>query len=418
MKFFAGEAFDVVKNANFRKFLAYRFLLTAATLMQSVIIGWHMYSLTNSVFYLGLVGLIEVIPQVSVSLFAGHFVDKWNRKKIILYTSILLLVGALVLFVYSIPALHCFQRYGIFPLFITIFLTGFVRGILMPAHVALLGQLVPRENLARAATWNSANWHIAAVLGPALGGMMYGYFGIVVAYALVFVMFFLSVLTIAQVSVEHTIIVDENADNIFKRIKEGINYVFKNEILLGAFSLDMFAVLFGGAVAMLPAFASTVLNVGPQGLGILRSCPALGAILMSVVLMVKLPARNTGKYLFVAIAGFGLCIIGFALSTNFYVSAVLLFLSGVFDNVSVVIRSTILQLYTPNEMRGRVAAVNSIFIGSSNELGAFESGTAARILGLVPSVVFGGVMTLVVVVVAAKAAPSLRRFHLAEKHTK
>jgi len=413
-KVFQNEAFDVMRNGNFRKFLSYRFLLTAATLMQSVIVGWHMYSLTNSVFYLGLIGLVEVIPQVSVSLFAGHYVDIWNRKKIILNTSVLLLVGSAILLIYSIPSLHCYARFGVLPLFITIFLTGFVRGILMPAHVALLGQLVPREKLAKAATWNSATWHIAAVLGPAIGGLIYGFSGLVFAYSFVFGGYFLAVLTIAFVSVEHKPIIKESSENIFLSIKEGVRFVFKSEILLAAFSLDMFAVLFGGAVALLPVFASDILKVGPQGLGVLRSCPAVGAIFMSFLLMAKTPGKNAGTHLLWSVVGFGLCMIVFALSTNFYLSAFILLLSGVFDNVSVVIRSTILQLYTPNEMRGRVAAVNSIFIGSSNELGAFESGTAARFMGLVPSVVFGGAMTLVVVAAAAKLSPALRRLSIKE----
>jgi len=318
------------------------------------------------------------------------------------------------LLVYSIPSLHSFSRFGVFPLFITIFLTGFVRGVLMPAHVALLGQLVPRENLAKAATWNSAIWHIAAVLGPAIGGLVYGFFGLVAAYSFVFSFFLLAVIAIALVSVEHKPLLREGSEGVFVSIREGIRFVFKSEMLLGAFSLDMFAVLFGGAVALLPVFASDILKVGPEGLGFLRSCPAIGAIFMSFLLMAKTPGKNAGKLLLCAVFAFGLCMIGFALSTNFFLSAALLLLSGVFDNVSVVIRSTILQLYTPNEMRGRVAAVNSIFIGSSNELGAFESGTAARFMGLVPSVIFGGAMTLVVVGLATKFAPGLRRLSLKE----
>jgi len=414
-KLFSGEAFDVMRNKNFRLFLFYRFFLTMATLMQSVVVSWQLYNLTHNVFSLGLIGLVEVVPQVSIALFAGHFIDIWDRRKIIINTSLLLLVGSGILLTYSIPSLNCFALFGTIPIFITIFLTGFVRGILMPAHTALLGQLVPREKLAKAATWNSANWHIAAVLGPAIGGLIYGFFGIVAAYSFVFLFFLTSIfLIIATKKVEQVITEKKSQEGIFISIKEGIRFVFKSEMLLGAFSLDMFAVLFGGAVAMLPVFASDILKVGPEGLGFLRSCPAIGAILMSFVLMIRLPIHNTGKYLMWAVVGFGLCMIGFALSTNFYLSALLLFLSGIFDNVSVVIRSTILQLFTPNEMRGRVAAVNSIFIGSSNELGAFESGTAARFMGLVPSVVFGGVMTLIVVGFAAKMSPSLRRLSLRE----
>ncbi len=206
-------------------------------------------------------------------------------------------------------------------------------------------------------------------------------------------------------------------EGIFARIKEGIGYVFKSPVLLGAFTLDMFAVLFGGAVALLPVFASDILKVGPEGLGILRACPAAGAILMSVVLTFHPPVNRSGSMLLYSVSGFGLCMIVFAFSENFILSTVCLFLSGCFDNVSVVIRSTILQLFTSNEMKGRVAAVNSIFVGSSNELGAFESGVAARLMGLVPSVVFGGIMTLVVVITAAWKWPHLRRLSLKEKYT-
>ena len=412
-KLFSGEAFAAVRNSNFRYFLGYRFLMTMATMMQSVIVSWHMYSLTKNVVWLGLIGLVEVIPQVSIALFAGHYVDLWDRKKIIRNTTVLLLVGSAILTFYSIESFHSYQRLGIWPIFITIFLTGVSRGILMPAHSALLGQIVDKKDYANAATWNSANWQVGAVMGPAIGGLIYGFSSISIAYGSVFVIYLLSVLMIGQVQIKRVVKIIQNVEeDIFSRIKEGIRFVMKSPELVGAFSLDMFAVLFGGAVAMLPVFASEVLHVGPEGLGFLRACPAVGAILMSVYLMFNPPAKNSGKILFVVVSAFGLCMIGFAFSTNLWLSAFLLFLSGVFDNVSVVIRGTILQLYTPDEMRGRVASVNSIFIGSSNELGAFESGITAKWMGLIPSVVFGGIMTLVVVGATAKINPVLRKLSL------
>ena len=387
--------------------------MTVASLMQSVIVSWQLYSLTKNVLSLGLIGLAEVIPQVSIALFAGHFADIWNRKKIIAYTTFLLLLGSGILTVYSLPTLNCYALFGTLPIFITIFITGFVRGILMPAHTAFMGQLVSREQLARAATWQSTNWQVAAVGGPALGGLIYGFWGIVPAYCIVFGLFLLSFILILSVKNYKTIAISKKDEGIFVRIHEGIRYVFNNQILLGAFSLDMFAVLFGGAVALLPVFASDILKIGPEGLGVLRSCPAIGAIFMSIYLTFKPPLYNSGRYLLIAVVGFGFCMIGFALSSSFYLSGILLLLSGAFDNVSVVIRSTVLQLFTPDEMRGRVAAVNSIFIGSSNELGAFESGVTARYMGLVPSVIFGGAMTLLVVGVAAKKAPKLRKLSIA-----
>jgi MFS family permease len=412
-KLFSNEAFAVMQNRNFRLFLGYRFFATAATLMQAVIVGWQLYDITKDPLSLGMIGLTEVIPQVSIALFAGHFVDLWDRKRIIFRTSFLLLIGSLLLLGSSIDSEYTRFLSGTAPIFITVFIVGLVRGILMPAHTALLGQLVPREMLAGAATWGSTVWQIAAVTGPALGGLTYGFFGIVPAYILVFTFYLTCVILIFLIKSPGKVIQNPDRDNrIFASIGEGIRYVFKNQVLLSAFSLDMFAVLFGGAVAMLPVFASDILKVGPEGLGVLRACPAIGAILMSVMLTLYPPVKNSGRKMLYSVAGFGVCMIVFALSENFYLSAACLLLSGSFDFVSVVVRSSILQLYTSNEMKGRVSSVNSIFVGSSNELGAFESGAAASLMGLVPSVVFGGVMTLIVAGVATFTAPKLRQMSL------
>ncbi len=410
---FSGEAFKVLRNKDFSLFLSYRFLLTVANLMQSVIVSWQLYSITKNVLSLGMIGLTEVIPQVSIALFAGHFVDVWDRKKIIFYTTFLLLISSVILTIYSLPDSSMQQLYGVAPIFVTIFITGIVRGILMPAHTALLGQLVTRDLLTAASTWSSTVWHIGAVVGPVLGGLVYGFWGIVPAYSLVLALYLIcSILLLMIKSPGKVALVKGAVEGIFARIKEGIYYVFERKILLNAFALDMFAVLFGGAVAMLPVFASDILNVGPEGLGFLRACPAIGAIIMSVILTFKPPVSRSGYHMLISVFGFGLCMIVFALSTSFILSAFCLFLSGVFDNVSVIIRSSILQLYTADEMKGRVAAVNSIFIGSSNELGAFESGVAARFMGIIPSVVFGGIMTLLIVSVTAWKAPVLRNLAL------
>lgn len=410
---FKSDAFTAVRNGNFRYFLGYRFFMTMATLMQSVIVSWHMYYLTHNVLWLGLIGLVEVIPQISISLFAGHYIDLWDRKKIVQNSTVILLIGSSILALYSIESFHSFERLGVWPIFITIFLTGLSRGILMPAHTALIGQLVDKKDYANAATWSSANWQIGAVMGPALGGLIYGFSTITVAYSSIIFIYFISLYMISRVQIKHIVNKALTADeDIFSRIREGIRFVLQSPELLGAFSLDMFAVLFGGAVALLPVFASDVLHVGPEGLGFLRACPAIGAIIMSFYLMFHPPVHNSGRTLLLAVSAFGLCMIGFAFSHWFWLSALLLLLSGLFDNVSVVIRGTILQLYTPEHMRGRVASVNSIFIGSSNELGAFESGVAAKLMGLVPSVAFGGIMTLIVVGTTAKINPVLRRLSL------
>lgn len=412
-KFFSNESFAVLHIRNFRFFLAYRFFMTTAVLMQAVIVGWQLYDMTKDPLSLGMIGLTEVIPQVSIALFAGHFVDIWDRKKIIFRTSFLLLLGSAILLGSSIESDATRILFGTSPIFITIFIVGLVRGIIMPANTALLGQLVPRELLTGAATWGSTTWQIAAVSGPAIGGLVYGFFGIVPAYSLVFTFLLICVFLVFFIQSPGKVVHQPNRDErIFISISEGIRYVFKNQILLGAFSLDMFAVLFGGAIAMLPVFASDILKVGPEGLGILRSCPAIGAIIMSVFLTFYPPLKHSGKLMMLNVAGFGAAMIVFALSSNFYLSAACLLLSGSFDFVSVVVRNSILQLFVSNEMKGRVSSVNSIFVGSSNELGAFESGTTASFMGLVPSVVFGGVMTLIVVGISAFSSPKLRKLSL------
>ena len=415
-KLASHDAFTAIRNKNFRYFLSYRFFMTMATLMQSVIVSWHMYFLTKNVLWLGMIGLVEVVPQISIALFAGHYVDLWNKKKIVVYTTFLLLIGSAILTLYSIESFHSYQHLGIWPIFVTIFLTGLSRGILMPANTALIGQLVDKKDYANAATWNSANWQLAAVMGPAFGGLIYGFSSISIAYCSVFIIYLVSLGMISIVEIKHiTASIQTREEEMFTRIREGIRFVIKSPELLGAFTMDMFAVLFGGAVALLPVYASDILHVGPEGLGLLRACPAVGAIIMSVFLMFNPPVHNSGRILFLSVAAFGLCMIGFAFSHLFWLSGLLLLLSGLFDNVSVVIRGTILQLYTPEHMRGRVGSVNSIFIGSSNELGAFESGVTAKLMGLVPSVAFGGIMTLLVVAVTARINPVLRKLSLNPK---
>jgi len=412
-KFFSKEAFAVLHYRDLRLFLAYRFFMTTAVLMQAVVVGWQIYEMTKDPLSLGMIGLTEVIPQVSITLFAGHFIDIWDRKKIIFRTSFILLFGSAILLGSSIDSELTRFLSGTTPIFLTIFLVGLVRGILMPANTALLGQLVPRELLSEAATWGSTTWQVAAVSGPAIGGLVYGFLGIVSAYTLSFILFTLSVVFLFFIKSRGKVVkVSGKTDPIFASISEGIKYVYKNQVLLGAFALDMFAVLFGGAVAMLPVFASDILKVGPEGLGILRASPAIGAILMSFYLTFYPPVKHSGRLMLLNVAAFGASMIVFAISKNFYLSVACLFLSGAFDFVSVVVRNSILQLYASNEMKGRVSSVNSIFIGSSNELGAFESGTTASLMGLVPSVVFGGVMTLIVVSIAAVSSPKLRNLSL------
>jgi MFS family permease len=293
---------------------------------------------------------------------------------------------------------------------VVVFLTGLSRGFLSPANQALLTQLIKRENISQASAWNSTFWHTGAVLGPALGGFSYYAFGSLGSYGLVVGMQAICLLSFLGIrKVENPI---PKNQHIWLSIKEGLRFVFRNQLVLSALSLDMFAVLFGGAVAMLPAFAKDVLHVNAFHLGMLRAAPALGAVLVSPLLAWRPPNHQSGKWLLACVGGFGLATICFALSTNFFISGFLLLATGALDNVSVVIRHSILQLSTPNEMRGRVSAVNTLFVGSSNEIGAFESGLAARFMGLQPSVVFGGAMCVVVVLAARFTWPKLVKFSL------
>ena len=379
--------------------------------MQSVIVGLQVYDLTHDALSLGLIGLSEAIPFLTVALFAGHVADIINRKRIIAIAATIYVLCAIVLLYMSYTMQALYLRAGVLPLYIIIAITGLARAFFFPAQSAYMAQIVPRNLYANSSTWNSTIWHIAAVSGPAAGGLVYGFAGIHAAFMCV--VFFSAISLMFFYSSKSVPLPARTAgEGIFTSLSTGIKFVFGHQVLLGALALDMFGVLFGGAVALQPVFASEVLHTGPQGLGFLRAAPALGAVLMAMILAYHPPIHRSGRKLLWAVGGFGACIIFFALSGNFFLSIGLLALSGMFDNVSVIIRGTILQMYTPDEMRGRVASVNSLFVGSSNELGSFESGLAAKLMGLIPSVVFGGGMTVMIVLATAGFAPKLRKMEI------
>ena len=406
-----NDAYAVWRIGNFRRFISGRFFLTFAIQMQSVIVGWQVYDLTHDAFSLGLIGLSEAIPFLTMALFAGHVADLYNRKRIIsIAATVYVLAAAVLLYMsYIMPSLYLTA--GILPLYIVIAITGLARAFFYPAQSAYMAQIVPRKLYANSSTWNSTVWQFAAVSGPAAGGLIYGFIGIHAAF--ICVVFFSALsLSFFYTSKSMAVPLREAKEGIFTSLTTGLKFVFGHQVLLGALALDMFGVLFGGAVALLPVFASEVLHTGPQGLGFLRAAPALGAVVMALVLAYHPPVHRSGIKLLWAVGGFGACIIFFALSGNFFLSLSLLALSGMFDNVSVIIRGTILQMYTPDEMRGRVASVNSLFVGSSNELGSFESGLAAKIMGLIPSVVFGGGMTILTVLATAGYSPKLRKMEI------
>jgi MFS family permease len=407
-----SQAYDVLKIADFRKFLFGRFFVTISIQMTAVIVGWQIYELTRDPMALGMLGLAEAVSFFAVAMFAGHVADIVDRKKILVVTNFLLLLGGAALLFLSLNQSQLLKAKGVLPIYGVMFFLGAVRGFIYPANIAIAAQIVPRSMYPRSSAWTSLVWQVAAVSGPAVGGLVYGFFGVSNAYLVAIASALISFIAFLNIK-SYPVQARRIDESISRSLSTGVRFVFKNQMILSAMTLDMFSVLFGGAVAVLPMFAD-VLQVGPKGLGFLRAAPAVGAMGMSLWLAHHPPVKNAGRKLLLVIAGFGLCMIVFALSRNFYLSLLALALSGLFDNVSVVIRSTIVQLFTPDQMRGRVASVNSVFIGSSNEIGAFESGLAAKLMGLAPSVVFGGAMTLLVVAVTSLVAKKLRKLDLRE----
>ncbi len=362
--------------------------LTIALQIQAVIVGWEIFKITKDPLSLGLIGLAEAIPAISIALYAGHIADVSSKRNIIKWSIITMLFCSFGLLIATSDEMHfSFPDHIILTtMYVLIFLSGLARGFYAPTGFSFLSQLVDRSLLTKASTWNSSAWQIAAIIGPALGGLLYATIGITNTF--LFVLAFTIISLIAILRIKSKPIIPQNAnETIAERLMEGVKFVFKNKVILNALSLDLFSVLFGGAVALLPVFADEILNVGAEGLGLLRAAPSLGASLTMVWISMQKHPKRPGILLLYCVAGFGLSIIGFGLSTNLYLSLFMLFLSGAFDSVSVVIRGNILQLQTPDHMRGRVSAVNTIFIGSSNEIGAFESGVAAKFLNTVPSVI-------------------------------
>lgn len=403
-----GGPYAALKISDFRAFISARFAITLAIQIQSVVVAWQVYELTKDPLSLGLIGLAEAVPSIGVSLYAGHIADAVPRKGIIVLCLITLVICSFSLFTLTVPlASHILQR-GVMPIYAIIFVSGLARGFLSPAFFAFMPQLVPRTLYSNAVTWNSTLWETATISGLAVGGLLYGFFGITVAYVVDVVLTIAGLVLITTVQSKPLPPVT-GEEGIAEKIKTGLRFVFNNKIILSAISLDLFAVLFGGAVALLPIFANEILHVGPVGLGILRAAPSGGALVMAFYLTHNPIQKDMGKILLYAVGGFGICMILFALSRDFWISLALLIISGGFDCVSVIIRATLLQTLTPENMKGRVSAVNHMFVGSSNEIGMFESGVAARMMGTVPSVIFGGCMTLLVVGLTGYFAKSLRR---------
>jgi MFS family permease len=396
------DPYQALRFREFRYFLAGAVALTMATQIQTLVMGWQVYHITRDPLSLGLIGLSEAVPFLGLSLIGGYAADRMDRRRTSLLAMAALLLGAALLLALNLGVA---PRVA-WPFYAIQALAGVGRAFYRPASQALSTELIPVEAYQNAATWRSSSFQLAQVLGPALGGLIYGFGSAALAYLAEGLLMGFAVIAMVMVAPRPRVL---KQTQLLKSLGEGVVFVFKHRMLLSTMSLDLFAVLFGGAVALLPVLASVILKVGPQGLGLLRTAPAVGSVLMGLWLAHHPPQNRAGLVLLFCVAGFGLAWIGFALSWTFWLSMALLAVSGALDNVSVVLRNTLVQARTPPEMMGRVQAVAGFFIGSSNELGAFESGLAAKLLGVIPSVVFGGCMTLGIVGFTAWRVPELRQ---------
>ncbi|HEY9789405.1 MAG TPA: MFS transporter [Candidatus Obscuribacterales bacterium] len=403
------EPLAVLALPDFRRLLIARLFSTVALQIQSIAVGWQIYEVTKSPLSLGLIGLAEVLPAIAVALYAGHIADIVDRKRILASVLIVLCacIGGLSMlsFAHLIPALLCAMIYTL------IAISGFARGFYMPSMFGLIAQIVPRNLYGNSSAWNSWVWQGSAIGGPVLGGFLYTKFGAGWTYFASTLLIFIGFLCITGVKSKSDLSTAPKGP-ILESIQEGLRFVFSNQVVLGAMALDLFAVLFGGAVALLPIFAAEVFHRGPEALGMLRAAPSIGAFTTASFLAFRPIKAKAGAIFMIAVAGFGFCMIGFGLSKYFYLSMLLLALSGLCDGISIYVRNTIYLLNTPDDMKGRFAAVNSIFIGSSNEIGEFESGVMAKLMGTIPSVIFGGCATLLVVLITAFRAPKLRKLDL------
>jgi len=395
------DPYAALRHANYRYYLTGRLVASVGGQMIDVAIGWELYERTNRALALGFVGLVQVVPIILLALPAGHVADRFDRKRVALLSLMLLIAGSLALAAISFTV-------GPIPLiYLTLFMIGVGLSFHRPAVAALLPQLVPAEKFANAVTWNSVGWQLASVVGPAVGGLIIAWrhhAGIVYVIDAALMMVFAFCLT--QIRGQQAARVRKAVT--MQSLLGGVRFVWHTKVILAAITLDLFAVLFGGATTLLPVFAKDILHVGPEGFGWLRAAPSIGAVLVAVLLLGRAPMKRAGRSLLIAVAGFGLATIVFGLSRSFPLSLLMLVLAGGLDMISVVVRQTLVQLRTPDEMRGRVSAVNSVFIDTSNELGGFESGASAALLGPVVSVVGGGIVTVLVVSAVAFAWPELR----------
>jgi MFS family permease len=390
------DPYAALRYPEFRSYLGMRFFFTFAYQMQAVIIGFHIYHLTKDPLALGFVGLCEAIPAISIALYGGYIADKSEKRGLLLKIFSGVFLCSLVMLIVTTPYMHAYvpTSYIIPIMYLMVFGIGIARGFFAPATFSLMAQIIPKKLYPNSSTWNSSSWQAASIAGPAIGGLIYGFYGITVTYIVIVTFISIALVCIFFLKSHEPTFIPKQS--IVTSLTEGIKFVFKSKMMLGAMSLDLFSVFFGGAVALLPVFANDILKVGSEGLGFMRAAASSGAVITMLVMTRYSPMNKPWRNLIIAVVGFGTSIICYGLSKSFYLTLVFLFMEGAFDSISVIIRSTIMQLLTPDEMRGRVSAVNSMFIGSSNEIGAFESGLTAKLMRTVPAVVFGGSMTIII----------------------
>jgi MFS family permease len=404
-----NDPLSSLRISEFRYLMSARFTFIMALRMMGTLVGWWLYELTNDPLAMGLIGLAEAVPAIGLALYSGHIIDLSDKRKLLLKGVGGYLACAMMLLFLSYSFYHGTTKLVVVAgIYAVIFITGTIRSFTGPSFSAILAQIVPRNILANAITWNQGVWLTASVVGHATAGFLIAAFHTTGTMIVICSMIAVGLLLVSKL-LPKPAVAQPTDKGTWASVQEGLTYVFRTKEVLGALTLDLFAVLFGGAVAMVPVFAKDILKVGPIGFGWLNAAADIGAICIVVLLALKPMKKAQGRKLFYAVGGFGLCIIVFAVSKTFWLSFAALLMSGILDGISMVVRGTILQLKTPDAMRGRVLSVNSMFINSSNEIGQFESGVAAKLMGLVPSVVFGGCMTLLVVISTYFKAPSLRK---------
>ena len=409
------DPYAALRIKEFNIFLFVRFLLVFGWSMQFIVIEWQVYSITKDPLSLGIIGLMEIIPAFSMALFAGHIVDQREKRNLLaLCTGAFSLISLGLFFLTTDTVINSWSTNSVlYSIYGLVFFGGFLRSFFGPTIFSLVALLVPKKIYHNAATWSTSTWKTASVSGALFGGFFIGWIGVDKTLSIVFILVTLSFITLFQIK-KKPILNKKIGEPVAESLKAGVKFVFQNKAILGTLTLDMIAVLFGGTVAILSVFAQDILKVGPEGFGLLNASISMGSI-VTMLLTTYIPInQNTGRKMLISVFIFGLSIIAFGLSSIFWVSLLALFISGAADGISMVIRQTILQIKTPDDMRGRVSSVNSMFVGSSNELGAFESGLAAKILGPVAAVVFGGTMTLITVVTTGIVSPTIRNLDLTE----